>query len=94
MTRPTLLDLNPDEYNPGWHYYPFIVNLDRFIGSCNTLDDPYDKISVQNKMEYVILSVFNMTARIIVSKTLTKYISCTCKCKIHGRMCNSNQKWS
>ena len=29
MTRPTLIDLNPDENNQGLHYYPFMVNLDK-----------------------------------------------------------------
>ena len=27
-------------------------------------------------------------------KTLTKYISCKCKCKFDARKCNSNQKWN
>ena len=28
------------------------------------------------------------------SITLTKYISCKCKCKFDGRKCNSYQKWN
>ena len=28
------------------------------------------------------------------SKTLTKHISCKCKCKFGGRKCNLNQKWN
>ena len=28
------------------------------------------------------------------SKTLTKHVSCECKCKFDGRKCNSNQKWN
>ena len=27
-------------------------------------------------------------------KTLTKHISCECKCKSDGRKCNSDQKWN
>ena len=27
-------------------------------------------------------------------KTLTKHISCECKCKFSGSKCNSNQKWN
>ena len=27
-------------------------------------------------------------------KTLTKHISCKCKCKFDGRKCNSDQKWN
>ena len=40
------------------------------------------------------LSVFNMITGINESKTLTKHISCECKCKFDGRKCNSNQKWN
>ena len=28
-----------------------------------------------------------------VSKTLTKHVSCECKCKFDGRKYNSNKKW-
>ena len=28
------------------------------------------------------------------SKTLTKHISCKCKCKLDGTKCNSNQRWN
>ena len=42
--RPTLIGLNSDEHNQGFRCYPFKVNLDRCNGSCNTLDDPSDRI--------------------------------------------------
>ena len=29
MTRPCLVDLNPDEYSQGLSYNPFMVKLDR-----------------------------------------------------------------
>ena len=28
------------------------------------------------------------------AKTLTKQISCDCKCKFNSTTCNSNQKWN
>ena len=37
--------------------------------------------------------MFNAITEIKESKTLTKHISCKCKCKLDGRKCNSNQKW-
>ena len=49
MTRPTLINLNPDEYNQGFCYYSLMVSLDRRNGSCNTLDDPSNKICALNK---------------------------------------------
>ena len=39
-TRPTLIDLNHDEYNQRLRYYPFMVSLDRWNGSCNTFNNP------------------------------------------------------
>ena len=47
----TLIDLNPDKYNQGLHYYPFMVNLDRCNGCFNTLDDSSNKICVLSKTE-------------------------------------------
>ena len=28
------------------------------------------------------------------AKTMTKHISCDCKCKFNSSICNSNQKWN
>ena len=57
MARPTLVDLNLDEYNQGLHYYPFMVGLGRWNGSWNTLDDPFNKTRLfQPKQMYI--SVF------------------------------------
>ena len=68
-----------------------MVALDRSFGSCNTLNDSYNKVCVPNKTEYLNLSVFNMIAGINESKTLTRHISCECNCKFDGRKCNLNQ---
>ena len=73
-------------------YYPFTVNSDRCSGSCNTINNISSKICVPNQTEVVNLSVFNMIARTNESKTLTKRLSCECKCKFDGRKYNSNQK--
>ena len=35
-----------------------------------------------------------MITEINESKTLTKDISCECKCKFDGRICNSDQWWN
>ena len=41
-----------------------MVSLDGCNGSCNTLEDPSDRICVSNKTENVNLNVFNMITRI------------------------------
>ena len=64
MIQPTLINLHPNEYSQEFHYYPFPVKLDRSVGSCNTLNDLSNKVSVPNKTEDLNLSVFNIITRI------------------------------
>ena len=92
--QPTLINLHPHEYNQEFYYYPFPVKLDKSFGSCNTLNDLSSKVCITNKAEVFNLSIFNMITGINESKTLTKNISCECKCKFDGRKCNSVQLWN
>ena len=72
--------------------YPFVVNLDRYVGSCNTFDDFFNKVYVPNKREDLNLSVLTWLEESINQKVLAKHISCKCECKYDSRNCNSNQK--
>ena len=51
MTSPALIDLNPDDNNQGFYYYPFMVNSDRCNGSCNILDDISGRVNVPKKQK-------------------------------------------
>ena len=82
MIQPTLINLHPNEYSQVFHYYPFVVKLDRCVGSCNNLNDLSNKVfQIEQK---------NVTG-INELKTLTKHISYECKCKFDGRKSNSDQ---
>ena len=67
------------------------IHLRLNVGSCNTLNDLSNKIYFPNKTENLNLSVFNMITGKNESKTLTKHISCECKCRFDERKCNSDQ---
>ena len=43
-TQPTPFNLYPNQYSQGLHYYPFGVNVDRYVGSCNTFDDIFNTL--------------------------------------------------
>ena len=60
MSQPTLINFHPNEYSQEFHCYPFSVKWDRYVGSCNTLNDLSNKVCVPNKTEDLNLSVFNM----------------------------------
>ena len=92
--QPALIILHPNEYRQEFHYHPFAVNLDRCMESWNTLNDLSIKLCVSNKTEDLNIIVFNMITIINEWKTLTKHLSCECKCKFDGTKYRSNQWWN
>ena len=81
MIQPTLINLHPNENTQGLHYYPFVVNLDKCVGNCNTLNDLPNKLCVLYKTEDLNLSIEHQHEL----KILAKHISCEYKCKFDGR---------
>ena len=65
-----------------------------YLGSCNTLTDLSNKVCIPNKTKDLNLSVFKKITGINELKTLTKHLSCECKCRFDGKKCNSNQWWN
>ena len=60
IAQPTLINLHPNEYIQGLRYYPLALNLDRCMGSCNTINDLSNRACVANKSEDLDLRVFNV----------------------------------
>ena len=58
--QPTLINLHPNEYSQELYYYPFAVEIDRCIESCNTPNNLSNKVCVPNKTENLNIYVFNM----------------------------------
>ena len=56
----------------------------------NTFNDLSNKVSLPNKTEDSNLSMLNIITGIDESRTLTKHVSCRCKCKFDGRRYNLN----
>ena len=85
-TQPTFINLHPNQYSQEFHFYPFTVKLDKYVGSCNTLNDRPNKVcETRFKLKRVQHDHRNNEW-----KTLPKHISCECKCKFDGRKCNSD----
>ena len=62
--------------------------------SCNTVEDPFGRVCIPNRLEYVNLKVFDMIKGINDLKALSKHISYECRCEFDGRKYNSRQKWN
>ena len=83
--QPTLINFHPNDYSQEFHQYLFLVKLDWCFGSCNALNDLFNKVCISNKTKDLNLSIFNIITGINETKILTKDISCECKCKFDGR---------
>ena len=67
-----------------------MISLEKCNGSSNVLSP---KICVEKKTTKEInVKVLNIITNINEAKTMTKHISCDCKCKFNSTTCNSNQK--
>ena len=78
MIHPTLINLNPNEYVQRLQYYSFGVNVDKCMGSCNTLNDLSHRLYVPDKTED-----FRIIRGINESRSLAKHISYKCRCKTY-----------
>ena len=73
------------------NYITIHLQLDRCVGSCNTLNNLSNKVCVPKKTKDLNLYVLIMITGITNRKKLTKLVSCKCKCKFDGRKCSVNQ---
>ena len=62
MPRPKILDVNEDVGEA--LFYPYNVLVNKFSGSCNTLDDPMAKMCVLNIIKNVNMKVYNFLMRL------------------------------
>ena len=48
----------------------------------------------KKKAKDINVKVFNIITNKNEAKTMTKHVSCDCKCKFNSTACNSSQKWN
>ena len=64
-------------------FYPYSITINKFKGSCNTINDPYAKLCLPDTTKSINVKVFNL-----MSKTNeTRHI------KRHS-LCSNKQRWN
>ena len=79
-----IIDLNRAELK-----YPLRISVDKCNGIYDVLSP---KICLSKEAKDINFYGFNMATNKNEAETMTKHISCDCKCKFSGTTCNSNQK--
>ena len=62
MPRPKILDVNEGVGEA--LFYPYNVLVNKYSGSCDTLDDPMAKMCVPNVIKSVNMKVYNFLMRL------------------------------
>ena len=58
---------------------PFTVNVNKCGGSFNTIDDPYARVCVPNKVKNLNSKVFNSMSGVNETRYIIQHESCDCK---------------
>ena len=88
MPRPKILNVN--EGIGEALFYPYNVQVNKCCGSCNTLDNPIEKLCVPNVIKGLkdFLTMLNETRNVLWHE------SCKCVCKLNSSVCNNKQIWN
>ena len=70
----------------------FTVSFHKSGRSCSTIDDPYGRGCVPNKVKNMNLKVCNLTSGVNETRFLVQHELCDWKCGLNESVCNSKQK--
>ena len=88
--RPEIVDVSSN--NP--IFYPFSVKINRCSGNCNSINDPYAKISVPDVVKNLNVKVVNLMSRSNESRSIKSHETCKCICSLTKSFCNNKQRWN
>ena len=88
--RSKIADINSN--NP--MFYPFSIKVNKCIGDCNNINDPYAKICVPDTVKDLNVRVFNLMSRTNEKRHIKWHETCKCICRLDKIICNSKQRWN
>ena len=88
--RPKIIDVNNDEPL----FYPYSIKVNKCIGSCSNINDPYAKLCVPDIIKNINVKVFNLISRINETRQIIWHETCKYICRLTSAVCNSRQIWN
>ena len=92
MPRPKMLDVNEGVGEA--LFYPYNVQVNKCSGSCNTLDNPIEKLCIPNVIKGLNMKVYNFLTMLNETRNVLWHESCKCVCKLNSSVCNNKQIWN
>ena len=75
-------------------FYPFSVSVNKYGGSCNTIDCLYTRVCVSNKVKNINAKLFNLKSGVNETIFLDPHKLCECSVILNKSVCNSKLKWN
>ena len=82
--RPEIINLNTNEPL----FYTYSIKINKYKGSCNTINDPYAKVCFPDNIKYTNVKVFNLMSRANETRYIEQHKTCKCKCRLDVSVCN------
>ena len=75
-------------------FYPYSIEVNKYRGSCNDINDPYSKLCVPYVVKDINDKVFNLILRTNETRHIEWHETCNCKCRLDASVCNNKQRWN
>ena len=74
--------------------FPYKIGLNRCVGSCNDVNNPYFKVCSPDIVKNISVKVFDLISQQnkLINKTFHE--SCKCVCLLDEKFCNNKQRWN
>ena len=68
-------------------FYPHSILVKKCSGSCNSTNDPYDKLRVPDVIKDMNTNLFNLMLRTNETRYVSWHEACTCQCRLDASVC-------
>ena len=89
-TRTKMVNINNNEPV----FYSLSIKVNKRIGSCNNINDPYTKLCVPDVVKNINVKVLNLMSWTNQTKRIEWHENCKCKCGLDSSVCNNKQRWN
>ena len=86
--RPQVVNINRNNSI----FYPFSIKINKCIGNCNNINNPYAKICIPDVIKDLNVKLFNLMSRTNKTRFIKWYEKCKCKCRLDAIVCHNKQR--
>ena len=72
--------------------FPYKILVDKCIGSCNDVENPYFKVCLPDSIKNISLRFLDLISRKSALKNISFHKSCKRGCLLDEKVCNNKQK--